>query len=238
MYFGNSKPMFPIVQLIGPEDLSEGASASAWVSMENCDHGIIVISVGDHAGAASSVTLDQATDSSGTGTKTLGFDYMYMSGQRLKFISRSATNFSVGEDVTGGTGSNVMTVTHVSNDQLTGYIKTAGSGTGTTWTDGETLTGGTSGATATADGTGTDEDILVEVAVTSDTFDIDTLTFKNYVIPVDNTMLDADNDFSHFQLDMADASSTETQASAIFIPLAMRIQAYPQISLIDAQKLT
>ena len=62
MFFGDSKPMFPIVQLIGPEDLSEGASSSAWVSMANCNHGIVVISVGDHAGAASAITFDQATD--------------------------------------------------------------------------------------------------------------------------------------------------------------------------------
>ncbi|KKN41970.1 hypothetical protein LCGC14_0717740, partial [marine sediment metagenome] len=35
MLFGHTRPMVPIVQLIGPEDLSEGASSSLWVSMEN-----------------------------------------------------------------------------------------------------------------------------------------------------------------------------------------------------------
>ncbi len=237
MLFGHTRPMMPIVQLIGPEDLSEGASTSLWISMENVHHGMIVLSVGDLAGAAAAVTLDQATDNVGAGSKTLSFDKMYRSGQRLKFDGRSAANFTVGEDVTGGSSSNVMTVTHVSSDQLTGYIITAGSGTGTTWTDNEVLTGGSSGATAAANGTGTDEDIQVEVVVGSDTFNIDTLTFKHYVIMVDHTMLDADNDFNHFQLDIADAASSETQASAIFIPLSLRTQTSPPISLIGAQKI-
>ncbi len=236
MYFGNSKPMFPIVQLIGPEDLSEGDSSSPWVSMENCHHGIVVISVGDLAGAASAITFDQALDNAGTGSKTLGYDFLYQSGQKLLFTDRSAANFTVGETVTGGTSSHEGTVIAVSSDALWLVITTAGSGTGTTWTDGETLTGGTSGATASADGTGQDEDNLLQMAVTSDTFNIDTLTFKIYVIPIDHTMLDADNDFNHFQLDLSDASASETQASAIFIPLSIRTQKYPQISLIGAQK--
>lgn len=237
MLFGHTRPMMPIVQLIGPEDLSEGASSSIWVSMADVHYGMIVISVGDFAGADSAVTLDQATDNSGTGTKTLGFDFMFRSGQKLLFDGRSAANFQVDEDVTGGSSSNVMTITHVSSDHLYGYVITAGSGTGTTWTDNETLTGGTSGATATMNGTGTDEDILVRVDVGSDTFTIDTVTFKQYVIMIDHTMLDADNDFNHFQLDLADAASSETQASAIFIPLSMRTNVAPQISLIGNKKI-
>ena len=237
MLFGHTRPMLPVVQLIGPEDLSEGASASLWVSMENVHNGMIIISVGDLAGAAAAITLDQATDNAGTGSKTLGYDFLYQSGQKLLFTGRSAANFVVGETITGGTSSHVGTCKVVSSDALWVVITTAGSGTGTTWTNGETITGGTSGATAAVSGTGTNEDILLQMAVTSDTFNIDTLTFKNYVIMIDHTMLDADNDFDHFQLDIADAGSSETQASAIFVPLSMRTQAYPQISLIGAQKL-
>lgn len=238
MFYGDSKPMFPIPLLIGAEDLSEGASSSPWISMADCNHGIVVIAVGDHAGAASAITLDQATDSSGTGSKTLGFDYIYQSGQKLLFTARSATNFLVGDTVVGGTSNNEGYVVAISSDALWVVITTAGSGTGTTWTDAENLTAAGSGASATMSGTGQDEDILLRMAVTSDTFDIDTLTFKIYVIPIDNTMLDGDNDYNHFQLDLADAGSTETQASAIFIPLAMRTQTYPQISLIGTQKFT
>ncbi len=238
MLFGHTRPMMPIVQLFGPEDVADGVGASVWVSMQDCHHGMIILTAGDTVGQVSSVTLDQATDLSGTGSKTLGFDFMFRSGQRLPFTGRSAANFQVGEDVTGGTSNNVLTVTHVSSDHLWGYVITAGSGTGTTWTDEEVLTGGTSGATAAMNGTGTDEDTLVRVTVASDTFDTDTLTFKTYVIPVDHTMLDADNDYSHFQLDLSDEGSGSTFLSAIFVPLAMRTQVSPQVSLIETQKIS
>lgn len=238
MQFGFERPMFPIVQLIGPEDLSDGASASVWVSMENVHYGIIVLSLGDLAGAGAAITLDQATDSSGTGTKTLEYDYLYQSGQKLLFTGRSATNFLVGDTVIGGSSNNQGYVVKVGNGALWVVITTAGSGTGTTWTDNEALTASGSGASATMDGTGTDEDILLQMAVTSDTYDIDTLAFKNYVIFIDHTMFDADNDFNHFQLDIADASSVETIGSAIFIPLSMRTNVYPQVSLIGTQKLS
>ncbi len=238
MLFGFERPMMPTVQLFGPEDVADGAGASVWVSMENVHYGKIILTAGDTVGQASSVTLDQATDSSGTGSKTLGFDYMYQSGQKLPFTGRSAANFQVGETCTGGTSNNVGTIKQVSSDALWVVITTAGSGTGTTWTDAETLTGGTSNATATMSGTGTDEDILLQMAVTSDTFDTDTLTFKTYEIYIDHTMLDADNDYSHFQLDLSDEGSSSTYLNAIFVPLSMRTQTYPQISLIGTQKLT
>ncbi len=238
MLLGHTRPMMPVVQLIGPEDISTGANSSLWVSMENVHYGMIVISMGDVAADAAAVTLDQAVDSSGTSTKTLSFDYMFRSGLRIAFTGRSAANFQVAEAITGGTSSHVMTSTHVSSDQLTGYPITAGSGdSGTTYTDGETITGGTSGATATVSGTGTDEDISVRVAVGSDTFNIDTLQFKQYIIMIDHTMLDADNDFNHFQLDIAKAGSGNSLGSAIFIPLSMRTNVAPQISLIGAQKI-
>lgn len=238
MQFGHTRPMMPTVQLFGPEDVADAVGTSVWVSMADCFYGKIILTVGDTAGQVSAVTLDQATDNSGTGTKTLPFDYMYRSGQRLPFTGRSAKNFSVGEDVTGDTSNNVLTVTHVSSDHLWGYVITAGSGTGTTWTDNEDLSGGSSGASATMNGTGTDEDTLVRVAVGSDTFNTDTLTFKTYEIFVDHTMLDADNDYSHWQLDLSDVGSGATYIGAIFVPLAMRTNVAPQISLIGAQKVS
>lgn len=238
MLFGHTRPMMPTVQLYGPEDAQDGVGTSVWVSMKDCHYGKVILTVGDTAGQASAVTLDQATDNSGTGSKTLAFDFMFRSGQKLLFTGRSAANFQVDENVTGGSSSNVMTLTHVSSDHLWGYVITAGSGTGTTWTDAETLTGGTSGATATMNGTGTDEDALVRVAVGSDTFNTDTLTFKTYEIYIDHTMLDADNDYNHWQLDMSDEGSAATYIGAVFVPLAMRTNVAPQISLIGTQKIS
>lgn len=234
MQFGDSTPLTPFPLLIGPEDASEGASASPWVSLENYGGGWVVINVGDLAGAASAVTLDQATDSSGTGTKTLGFTKYYQNGLKLAISGQSGT-YVIGETLTGGTSLHTGKIIKISSDYLWITILTANSGTGTTWTTTETLTG-TAGATATLTGTGSDEDMLLELTASSDTFDTLAITFKQYVIPVDNTMLDGDNDFSHFQLDMGDADASETQVCALFIPFNPRMMKYPQQTLIDAQK--
>jgi len=103
--------------------------------------------------------------------------------------------------------------------------------------DGESITGGTSGATATCSGTGTDEDIMLKLTTTSDTFNTLALTFLRYAITIDASMLDVANGFNHFQLLMGDAGSSETQACAIFIPRDMKISKYPAASLIGAQKI-
>jgi hypothetical protein len=70
----------------------------------------------------------------------------------------------------------------------------------------------------------------------SNTFNTLAVTFKHYAIMVADTMLDGDNDFDHFQVLLADASSSETQGSVmcdLFIP---RIRVYPAISALGTQK--
>jgi len=230
--YGDSTPMNTVVQLIGPEDLSEGASSSLWVSMENYRSAEIHIFAGDLVGAGSAVTLDQATDNSGTGTKTLGFTKYYRTGQRI-VIGTVVGTFVAGETVTGGTSTNTAAVVKVSSDELFVSFLT----NSTTWTDAETITGGTSGATAVVSGTGTDEDTLAEVTAASDTFTTIAVTFKHYMIPIDSSMLDVANDFTHFQLDMGDAAASETQAVAFAIMMEPRISKYPQVSAIGAQKI-
>ena len=229
--YGESTPLFPIPLLIGPEDLSEGASASPWIDMGKCRAGLIVIAIGDLGGAVSAVSLDQATDNSGTGSKTLGFTKYYTTGQRLAIGTVSGT-FSAGETITGGTSANTAYLIIARSDELVVGFLTGN----TTWTDGETLTGGTSGATAVLSGTGKDEDIPVERTAAANTFNTVAATFKVYTIPVDSAMLDVTNGFTHIQLDMGDAAAAETQGCALFFPLDMRISKYPAESLIGAQK--
>jgi hypothetical protein len=229
--FGNDTPLAPIPLLIGPEDLSEGASASNWISLANYRGAFVLINIGDLAGATSAVTFDQATDNSGTGSKTLSFTKYYQSGQRLVIGTVSGT-FSEDETITGGTSTLTATVIKVSNDELVIAPVTGG----TTWTDGETITGGTSAATAVVSGTGTDEDIWVEMTASSDTFNTLAVTFKQYLIPITDDMLDVDNGFDHFQLDMGDASASETQGCAVAILFEPRISSYPAVSAIAAQK--
>jgi len=226
------KPLVPVIQCVGPEDLAEGASTGPYISLADYRSGWFYIMIGDVAGATSAVTLYQATDYSGTGAKALEFDNHCRSGQRLKFTGRSATNFSLGETITGGSSGNTAYVAKISSDELVVVILTGS----TTWTDAETITGGTSGATATVSGTGQDEDILVELTTASDTFNTLAITFKTYAIFVDDSMLDVANGFDHVQIRLADASSTETQGCAIFIPDKPRMAVYPAVSTLYTQK--
>lgn len=219
----------PFVLLIGPEDLSEGASTSIWVSLADCIGGTIYISIGDLAGATSAVTLLQATDNSGTGSKALAFDNHFQNGQRIAIGTQVGT-FVLNEVGTFDSGA-TCTIRKISSDELTVTPLTGD----TTQVDAETITGA-GGATAVVSGTGTDEDIMVKLTTTSDTFNTLALTFKTYAITIHDSMLDTDNDFDHFALVMGDASASETVGSAVFVPDAMRIEKYPQVSLIGAQK--
>lgn len=236
MQFGDNRLMAAAVQCIGPEDLSEGASTSPWISMADYRLAVFHIMIGDLAGATSAVTLKQALDASGTGSKALNFPNHFQYGQKLAFTGRSAVNFAVGETITGGTSSHEATVVEVSSDYLWIATTVAGSGTGTTWTDGETITGGTSGATAAVDGTGSDEDVPLKLTTTSNTFNTLAITFKHYAIMIDDTMLDGDNDFDHIQLLMADASAAETQGMAMCTLHNGRIEVSPAISTLGTQK--
>lgn len=232
MEFGVNNLLIPSVQCIGPEDLSEGASTSPWISLADHRLAEVHILIGDLAGATSAVTLLQATDVIGTGSKTLAFSNHFQYGQRVNFTGRSPANFTLEETITGGTSGNTAVVKEVSSDHL--YVATlTGS---TTWTDTEEITGGSSGATADVSGTGTYEDTPLKMTTTANTFNTLAVTFKHYAILVDDTMLDGDNDFDHFQVLCADASAAETQGVVLCNLSQPRIRVYPAISAIGAQK--
>ena len=231
MQFGNSTPFAPIIRAIGSEDLNSGANAGTWASLADYESAQIYIDIGTPAGGAAAVTLDQATDISGTGSKTLSFTKYYSKGQKL-LMNTVVGTFSAGETLTGTSSSNTAKVIKISSDHLIIGIITGS----TTWTDGEILTGGTSLATALADGTGTDEDIWVEYTASSDTFNTLAVTFTQYMIPIDASMLDVANDFDCFQVDIAQAASGSTVGGAIYVMKGGRYQTYPLQSSIGAFK--
>ena len=228
MDYGESTPPFPFPILISPRDMADGASTSLWISLADYRAGWILITTGASVADTCAVTLDQATDKAGSGSKTLGFTKYYQNGQRIKYTKVNATAFVLDEDITYNSGA-TATIKKISSDELTTVILTGDH----TQVDGESITGD-AGATAVAVGTGQDDDIWVEMEADSDTFTTLALSFLQYLIPVDSSMLDTANDFDHFQLDLADAGSTETLMSAIFIPRQPRITKYPAVSLIGA----
>ncbi len=216
---------------VGPEDTNTGSNAGMWGSLENARGAYIVFSWGDTNGGTTVVTLDQALDSSGTGSKTLGFDKYYQGGQRLD-IGTTTIAFVVGATVTGDGSGNTARIAKVSSTELVVTPIT----NGTTWTDGELLTT-SAGASATLSGTGRDEDIWVEREATSDTFTTIAVTWTKYCIPVNETMLDQDANFNHFQLDLAQTGSGSALGSAHYWFYGESIRKYPGISYMGTQKM-
>ncbi|MBN1574548.1 MAG: hypothetical protein JW984_15230 [Deltaproteobacteria bacterium] len=74
--------------------------------------------------------------------------------------------------------------------------------------DAETITGGTSLYTATANGAGQDEDILLEKAVDSDTFTIPAVSNRTYAIEVRGEDLSDGYDCVQLRLAQAGAGSS------------------------------
>ena len=217
---------------IPPQDIDDAAVASNYISIENYGHATVYIMVGDTAGNTSAVTLDQATDNDGTGSKTLSFTKYYSTGQKLLFTGMATGTFTVGETVEGGSSSLTAEVEIISES----YLIVRSLTNGTTWTDGETLTGATSAATAVLNGTGQDEDIVLEEEC-SDTFTIPATTYKLYQIEIDASDLDVANKFDHFQVDIADPGGA-TIAGGLILLTQPRFRGVPMLSAIGAKKQT
>jgi len=188
-----------IVPALFPIDLSGGPFTGDYVSMKNYKHCTINISIGVTTGTCA-ITLKQATAVAATGAKALAFTKYWMTGTKLKIKSATGT-FTVGETVTGAGGASGV-VFKDNGDHLLMYTVNA-----TAFVDGETVTGGTSAFTAKADGIGIDEDILLPCTATSDTFTIPAVSNRKYVIEVDASSLDLDNDYDCMCVYFADATA-------------------------------
>ncbi|MCK9474258.1 hypothetical protein, partial [Sulfurimonas sp.] len=76
----------------------------------------------------------------------------------------------------------------------------------TAFVDAETITGGTSGVTASADGIGIDEDVMLPCTCAS-TFTIPAVSNRKYWIEIDPSSLDVANDFDCIMVNIAQASN-------------------------------
>lgn len=197
-----------VVPAIWPVDLNTGANAGDYISLKNYPVGGVLIQIGASAGTIA-VTMKQATAVAGTGEKALSFDEMWMTGCRLNITGKTGT-FTVGETVTGAGGASGVVYEDRGTYLLLYTVNE------TAFVDGETVTGGTSGYTASADGIGIDEDILLRCAVTSDTFTIPDRANRIYFIPFEAMMVDLDNGFDCIRVHLAQASGA-TIGGAVYI---------------------
>lgn len=219
-----------IVQM-APQDFNGVATGSAWVGLENYGHATFIFMAGESADDAA-ITLKQATSSAGAGGKTLAYAKYFSTGQKLYFTGRSTTNFTVAETITQTGGSaNTAYVYAISSDYLLVIPLT----NGTTWTNDAVITGGTSGATAYVDGTGQDEDIMLDRTCVS-TFTYASVTFKNYGIEIDASSLDVENGYKYIQANIANPGGASI-GGGIFILSQPRDRGIPMPSAISTQKI-
>lgn len=222
----------PVIPAVGPEDLNTAANDGTYVNMGNYRSLEIWILIGDIAGGAAAVTVEQATSHAAAGEKAVAFTKYYQSGQKLKIDGQSGT-FSVGETITGGSSSNTAKIIKISSN----YLIIATITGSTTWTDNETITGGTSGATALANGTGEAEDMMVEMVASSNTFNTLAVTFTRFCIPIDAEMLDVANGFDWVHVKVAQAATSETQGCAFYVMKQSRQRVYPPVTALDNFKI-
>ena len=69
-----------------PKDLSGGAVNGPWISMQNYQHATIYIACGD-VGADFTIELEQASDLSGTGAKTLALTEIYQADNSASTVT-------------------------------------------------------------------------------------------------------------------------------------------------------
>jgi hypothetical protein len=187
-----------VVNAIRPVDLNTGANAGDYISLKNAIRAAVSIDIGVTTGTCV-VTMAQAKDVAATATKTLSFTKYWMSGTKLRYTGATGL-FTVGETVTGaGGGSGVVYAD--SGSYL--YLYTVNA---TAYVDGETLTGGTSAITASADGIGIDEDIMLPVTCAS-TFTIPAVSNKKYWIEINPSELDVANGFDCVKVHLAQANN-------------------------------
>lgn len=188
------------VPAVWPVDLNSAANTGDYVNMKGYNRCKCYIVCNDTSGTAV-VTAYQATAVGATGEKALGFDYAWKTGGRINITGANGV-FSVGETITGtATGTGV--VVEASRNRVTYHTKNS-----TAFVDGETVTGGTTGYTATFDGTSYDEDILCRVAVTSDTFTIPDVHNKVYMVEWTADELDVTNGYDCLRIHVAQASGS------------------------------
>ena len=185
------------VAAVRPVDLNTGVNAGDYISLKNVMQAAVSISIGVTTGTCV-VILNQAKNVAASGAKALTFLKYWMSGTKLKYTSPTG-KFTVGEVIQGAGGAR-GTVYQDFGSYLLMYTVNA-----TPFVTGETLTGATSAVTATADGIGIDEDVMLSVTCAS-TFTIPAVSNKKYWIEIDPASLDVDNGFDCVSVYLAQAS--------------------------------
>lgn len=206
---------YHIVNILRPQSQS-GALVSDYVSMKGYDHADVIIEDGAHGGSGTSIiTLDQMTLVGTAGTTTLPITNYYVSGGKIYIKNWNGVDWSDDEQVTGATLSASLE-TFAGNymlvfDMTTGVVAE------------ETLTGGTSNATAVAINADEYEDVMLKRVAGSDTFSTSGIDNLTYIIPIAASSFTTGYDVFH--VDFASPSSSTILISSTAILYKARYMA-------------
>jgi hypothetical protein len=194
-----------MVPLLWP-DSQDGALVSDIISLKNYRQADIYIMVGAVVGKAGAVTLQKGT-AVNSATTACAFSRYKSTGFILDYDAPSVdTPAAAGETVTGE-GGGIGYVYKDLGGRLICYAHN-----GTTFVDNETLTF-SGGKTATANGIQKNEDIMVPLTATSNTFNIAAVGNKCYHIPI--SAEDLGDGYDCVELNIADLDTTELAAFVI-----------------------
>jgi len=177
----------------------DGAIASDIISLKNYKQADIFLMIGAVTKAAA-VTIEKGVSVSSVAT-ALAFSRYYKTGFVLDYDGPSNEVIeSAGAAFTGEGGGAGVVYKDLGN-KIIGYEYN-----GTTFVDNETVTFTTSGRTVVANGIQKNEDILVPMTASSNTFNIDAVANRLYKIPITSDMLG--DGYDCIELNIADADTT------------------------------
>lgn len=198
---------YHIVNILRPQTQS-GALASDHVSMRGYSHADVIYETGALGNSGTcALTLDQMTLVGTAGTTTLGFSHCYASGAKIYVTDWNGTTWTDDETVTGNTLSGSL------EGFFGNYMLLFGVTVGTVAD--ETLTGGTSNATAVAINANEYEDAMIKRDASSNSFTTSGVANETYVIPIDAASFTDGYDVFHLDCGAPSASTILMSATAV-----------------------
>jgi len=199
------KKDYHVVPLLWAQS-TDGALASDIISLKFYKQADLYLMMGGTVGQVAAVTLHKGTSVSSCGT-ACSFDRYYKTGHLLKYDGASVDTPAAAAETVTGEGGGISYVYQDLGGKLVCYAFN-----GTTFVDNEVLTF-SGGKTAVADGIQYNEDILVPMTASSNTFNIEATANRIYMIPVSSDMLG--DGYDTLELNIADANSSLYAAWAV-----------------------
>ncbi|MFA6100439.1 MAG: hypothetical protein WC750_06260 [Patescibacteria group bacterium] len=188
-------------------DSQDGPLVADVLSFKNYRQGDIYVMVGATVGQAGAITLHKGTSVGGSPATAFAFTRYLETGFVLKYDGPSTDTPAAAGETISGAGGGAATIYKDTGTELICYGYN-----GTTFVDNETVTC-SGGKTVVADGIQVNEDILVPRTAASNTFNINAVGSKIYMIPV--SAEDLGDGYDCLELNVADLNTTDLAAWAV-----------------------